>query len=85
MQHPPRAAKEALFGRRTFAISILQGVSVVGVALVVFAATHYSASANDEARALRFTTLNQSTRRTRMDGTCLESGVCLMWEIKVIR
>ena len=41
MQHPPRAANEPLFGRRTFAISILQGLSVLGVVLAVFATAHY--------------------------------------------
>jgi Ca2+-transporting ATPase len=57
MQHPPRAANEPLFGRRTFAISILQGLSVLGVVLAVFAAAHYSGRGEQEARALTFTTL----------------------------
>jgi P-type Ca2+ transporter type 2C len=57
MQRPPRAANEPLFGRRTFAISILQGFSVLGVVLAVFAAAHYSGRGEQEARALTFTTL----------------------------
>ncbi|MBZ5705488.1 MAG: cation-translocating P-type ATPase [Acidobacteriia bacterium] len=57
MQHPPRAANEPLFGRRTFAISILQGLSVLGVVLAVFAAAHYSGRGEQEARALTFSTL----------------------------
>lgn len=57
MQHPPRAANEPLFGRRTFAISILQGLSVLGVVLAVFATAHYSGRGEQEARALTFTTL----------------------------
>ncbi|MBZ5679243.1 MAG: cation-translocating P-type ATPase [Acidobacteriia bacterium] len=57
MQHPPRAATEPLFGRRTFAISILQGLSVLGVVLAVFAIARYSGRGEQEARALTFTTL----------------------------
>jgi Ca2+-transporting ATPase len=57
MQHPPRAANEPLFSRRTFAISILQGLSVLGVVLAVFAAAHYGGRGEREARALTFTTL----------------------------
>jgi Ca2+-transporting ATPase len=57
MQHPPRAATEPLFGRRTFAISILQGLSVLMVVLAVFATAHYSGRGEQEARALTFTTL----------------------------
>jgi Ca2+-transporting ATPase len=57
MQHPPRAANEPLFGRRTFAISILQGLSVLGVVLAVFATAHYGGRGEQEARALTFTTL----------------------------
>jgi len=60
MQHPPRAANEPLFGRRTFAISILQGLSVLGVVLAVFATAHYSGRGEQEARALTFTTLVMS-------------------------
>ncbi|MBZ5664088.1 MAG: cation-translocating P-type ATPase [Acidobacteriia bacterium] len=57
MQHPPRADNEPLFGRRTFAISILQGLSVLAVVLAVFATAHYGGRGEQEARALTFTTL----------------------------
>jgi P-type Ca2+ transporter type 2C len=90
MQHPPRAPKDALFGKRTFGISILQGVSVLGVVLVVFAAAHYSGRGDDEARALTFTTLvlanlaliftNRSWGRTIL-GTLRSSNPALWWVI----
>jgi Ca2+-transporting ATPase len=90
MQHPPRAPKDALFGKRTFAISILQGVSVLGVVLVVFAAAHYSGRGDDEARALTFTTVvlanlaliftNRSWGRTIL-GTLRSSNPALWWVI----
>src|SRR5579864_335936 len=57
MQHPPRAPDEPLFGRRTLAISILQGFAVLGVVLAVFAGAHYSGRAAEEARGLTFVTL----------------------------
>ncbi len=57
MQRPPRMVEEPLFGKRTFTISLLQGVSVLGVVLLVFAVAHYSGRADEEARALTFTTL----------------------------
>ena len=57
MQQPPRSAKEPLFGKRTFTISLLQGFSVLGVVLMVFAIAHYNGRADEEARALTFTTL----------------------------
>jgi len=90
MQHPPRAANEPLFGRRTFTISILQGVSVLGVVLMVFAAAHYSGRADGEARALTFTTLvlanlaliftNRSWGRTIV-GTLRSSNPALWWVV----
>jgi Ca2+-transporting ATPase len=60
MQRPPRAANERLFGRRTFVISILQGLSVLAVVLAVFAIAHYSGRGEPEARTLTFTTLVMS-------------------------
>ncbi len=74
MRQPPRGAKEPLFGKRTFTISIFQGLGVLGVVLTVFAIAHYNGRADEEARALTFTTLvlanlaliftNRSWRRT---------------------
>jgi Ca2+-transporting ATPase len=57
MRQPPRGAKEPLFGKRTFTISLMQGLSVLGVVLMVFAVAHYSGRVDEEARALTFTTL----------------------------
>ena len=57
MRRPPRAAHELLFGRGMFGISILQGLSVLVVVLAVFAASHYGGRAEEETRALTFTTL----------------------------
>ncbi len=57
MRQPPRGAKEPLFGKRTFTISIFQGLGVLGVVLTVFAIAHYNGRADEEARALTFTTL----------------------------
>ena len=57
MRQPPRGAKEPLFGKRTFTISILQGLSVLGVVVMVFAIAHYNGRPDEEARALTFTTL----------------------------
>ncbi|HEV2400232.1 MAG TPA: cation-translocating P-type ATPase [Candidatus Sulfotelmatobacter sp.] len=57
MRLRPRAAKEPLFGKRTFTISILQGLSVLAVVLIVFAVAHYGGKQDEEARALTFTTL----------------------------
>jgi Ca2+-transporting ATPase len=57
MRHPPRGTKTALFGRRIFVVSILQGLSVLAVVLVVFAAAYYGGRGEQEARALTFTTL----------------------------
>ncbi len=90
MQRPPRAAREPLFGRRTFAISILQGLSVLCVVLAVFAVAHYSGRADEEARALTFATLvlanltliftNRSWRRTIL-GTLRSSNPALWWVV----
>jgi P-type Ca2+ transporter type 2C len=57
MRHPPRAAREPLLGRQTFTVSILQGLSVLAVAVGVFAVAHYGGRGDEEARALTFTTL----------------------------
>jgi P-type Ca2+ transporter type 2C len=90
MQRSPRAAKEPLFGRRTLAISVLQGLSVSAVVLGVFAVAHYSGRADQEARALTFTTLvlanlaliftNRSWGRTIL-GTLRSSNPALWWVV----
>jgi Ca2+-transporting ATPase len=57
MRRPPRASSEPLFGGRTLAISILQGLSVLAVALALFGFALHQARPEVEARALSFTTL----------------------------
>jgi Ca2+-transporting ATPase len=90
MQQPPRSAKEPLFGKRTFAISLLQGLSVLGVVLIVFAVAHYNGRPDEEARALTFTTLvlanlaliftNRSWSRT-IPGTLHVPNPALWWVV----
>jgi Ca2+-transporting ATPase len=90
MQHPPRAAREPLLGGQTFAVSILQGLSVLAVVVGVFAAAHYSGRADGEARALTFATLvlsnlaliftNRSWRRT-IFGTLRCANPALWWVV----
>jgi Ca2+-transporting ATPase len=57
MKRPPRDQKEALFGRRTLTISLLQGASVLLVALGVFVVARHRGLGEGEVRALTFTTL----------------------------
>ena len=90
MRQPPRAAKEPLFGRRTFAVSILQGLSVLCVVLAVFAVAYYSGRTDEEARALAFATLvlgnlaliftNRSWSRTIV-GTLRSANPALWWVV----
>jgi len=90
MQHPPRAAKAALFGRRNLVVSILQGLSVLAVVLVVFAVAYYGGRGEQEARTLTFTTLvianlaliftNRSWGRTIL-GSLRFSNPALWWVV----
>jgi len=90
MRHPPRAAKAALFGTRTLVVSVLQGLSVLAVVLVVFAAAYYGGRGEQEARALTFTTLvianlaliftNRSWGRTIL-GSLRLSNPALWWVV----
>ena len=90
MRQPPRGVKEPLFGKGTFTISLLQGLSVLGVVLMVFAVAHYSGRADEEARALTFTTLvlanlaliftNRSWGRT-IPGTLRIPNPALWWVV----
>ncbi len=57
MKRPPRNPKEPLFGRRTVGLSLLQGVSVLLIALAVFAISRSTGHDEIEARAMTFTTL----------------------------
>ena len=77
MRRPPRDAKEPLFGRRTVVLSILQGLSVLAIALAVFVVARSLGHGENEARALTFATLvvanlgliftNRSWSRTFLD------------------
>jgi Ca2+-transporting ATPase len=57
MNRPPRNPMEPLFGRRTLALSLLQGISVLVIILAVFGIALYRGLGEQEARALTFTTL----------------------------
>ncbi len=57
MNRPPRNPNEPLFGRRTLAMSLLQGASVLAIVFAVFSIALYRGVSENEARALSFTTL----------------------------
>jgi Ca2+-transporting ATPase len=87
MRRPPRRPTDRLFSLRTIGIAILQGLSVLGVCVAVFAfstATH----STDAARALAFVTLvvaflviilaNRSWQRTII-GSLRATNPALWW------
>jgi Ca2+-transporting ATPase len=57
MARPPRKAKERLFNRRTLALSVLQGTSILVIILLVFVVSHGLGLSDDEERALVFAAL----------------------------
>jgi P-type Ca2+ transporter type 2C len=57
MDRPPRDIHEPLFNKKTLAISLLQGLFVLGIVMLVFAAARWLGVKDDEARAMTFTTL----------------------------
>jgi P-type Ca2+ transporter type 2C len=57
MTRPPRNPIEPLFGKRTLALSLLQGISVLVIILAVFGIALYRGLGEQEARTLTFTTL----------------------------
>jgi Ca2+-transporting ATPase len=57
MNRPPRNPKEPLFSRKTLAVSMLQGLSVLFIVLAVYGIALYRGQGESEARALTFTTL----------------------------
>jgi Ca2+-transporting ATPase len=57
MKRPPRDSRERLFGARTLALSLTQGVAVLAMVALVFAVALARGSGEEEARALAFTTL----------------------------
>ena len=57
MSRPPRDPREPLFGRRAVGVSLLQGMSVLLIAVALLAVALRLGRGEDEARALAFTTL----------------------------
>ena len=57
MARPPRNSQERLFGLRSIWVSLLQGISVLAIALGVFLLARYLGHSEDNARGLTFTTL----------------------------
>ena len=57
MNRPPRNPQEPLFSRKTLAVSMLQGVSVLLIVFAVYAIALYRGQGESDARALTFTTL----------------------------
>lgn len=57
MKRPPRKLNEPLFSRRTFMMSLLQGLSVLAVVYVIFLWALYTGRGGMEARTLAFTSL----------------------------
>jgi P-type Ca2+ transporter type 2C len=56
MNRPPRDPRQSLFDHRTLLLSLLQGASVLAIALVVFAIAHLRGEPETNTRALTFTT-----------------------------
>ncbi|MFH0856030.1 MAG: cation-translocating P-type ATPase [Candidatus Omnitrophota bacterium] len=57
MKRPPRNLSEALFNKKSFIFSLLQGISVLAVVFIVFIFSLYSNKGELEARTLAFATL----------------------------
>jgi Ca2+-transporting ATPase len=57
MERPPRRKDEGLFTRRTLALSLLQGFVVLAVVLAIYIIACARGLAEDEVRALTFTTI----------------------------
>jgi Ca2+-transporting ATPase len=57
MTRPPRKRGEPLFGFKTVAFSLLQGLGVLSITLLVFYAALKTGRGDNEARALMFTTM----------------------------
>jgi Ca2+-transporting ATPase len=57
MDRPPRRPSDPLFSRRTILLSLLQGLSVMVIALLMFVLARESGHSTNTARALSFTTL----------------------------
>ncbi len=90
MRRPPRRRKEPLFGRRSIGLSVLQGISVLGIVFAVYLIAMGRGLNENEVRALTFTTLiianlglimtNRSWTRTITD-TLRSPNPALWWVI----
>jgi P-type Ca2+ transporter type 2C len=87
MDHPPIPTNEPLFDRNTLGIALLQGASVLGILLLIFAAAYYLGEGEFDARALAFSCLivanlgmilvNRSWKRTVFE--MLRSPNAALW------
>jgi Ca2+-transporting ATPase len=57
MRRPPRNPNEPLFGKRTWQMSLFQGLGVLVIIAALYALALYRGRSDSEARALAFTTL----------------------------
>jgi Ca2+-transporting ATPase len=57
MRRPPRNPNEPLFGKRTWSVSLFQGLGVLVIMLALYGFALYRGQPDSEARALAFTTL----------------------------
>jgi Ca2+-transporting ATPase len=90
MERPPRNSKESLFGKKLIGISLLQGLSVLGIVLAVFFIAFSRGLGERDARALAFGTLiianlclimtNVSWSRT-IFSTLRSSNAALWWVV----
>ena len=90
MERPPRNSKESLFGKKMIGISLLQGLSVLGIVLAVFFIALSQGQGERGARALTFGTLiianlclimtNVSWSRT-IFSTLRSSNAALWWVV----
>jgi P-type Ca2+ transporter type 2C len=90
MRRPPRNRKEPLFGRRSIGLSVLQGISVLGIVFAVYLIAMRRGLNENEVRTLTFTTLlignlglimtNRSWTRTITD-TLRSPNPALWWVI----
>ena len=90
MSRPPRDPKKGIFGKRTFGISLLQGIVVLVVTFAVYVISRYRGLSVDEVRALTYTTLilgnlglilvNRSWSRTILS-TLRSKNTALWWVV----
>ena len=57
MDRPPRNLRQPLFDRRTFTLSLLQGLSILAIVLIVFLLALYFGFSEKEARSLAFASI----------------------------